>query len=231
MNNQNQFQTLRALRGAPLSCLIALAIRHTPTGVMQLCADTGYKKDVIREGLLVLQSLAFATKVARFDAWQLTDIGYQLPLLPQEGAKIEGDKIALDPLTTITTIYGVLSPAREIVAVVETEGDKIALDSPQGFQQVIHRETAQPVDSSPEYNQTLEALHQAGIRGKKADELAKLEWVTPEYIQAHVKKALDDGQRLGLAIYRMECGDETPEEPLETRNKYIGGKYAEYIEH
>jgi len=56
----------------------------------------------------------------------------------------------------------------------------------------------------------MQALKKEGIRKPKANNLARLSWVTEEYIRAHVRQAIEvEGQTLGLAIWRMER-KETP---------------------
>ncbi len=77
--------------------------------------------------------------------------------------------------------------------------------------------------------ENLATLHARGIMGKKADKIARLDWVTPDYINAHVDLVIDEGNRLGLAIRRMEDGDPAPEPEVDERAKYVTGKYAKLI--
>ena len=68
-------------------------------------------------------------------------------------------------------------------------------------------------------------LYSQGIMGKKAEQLSQLEWVTAEYIKAHVAKVKADGNGLGLAICRMECHDliETRDAVEIDRDRYRKG--------
>jgi hypothetical protein len=60
---------------------------------------------------------------------------------------------------------------------------------------------------SERIQENLQALKKAGIHGIKAKNIARLHWVTAEYIQEHVKQAVEiDEQTIGLAIWRMEHG-------------------------
>lgn len=75
-------ELLRALRGAPLSCLHALRIAHpTPLDRTQLCMMTNYKKDEVTEAMRLLCDLyGFATRLGRYAGWILTQVGAQLHL-------------------------------------------------------------------------------------------------------------------------------------------------------
>ena len=55
--------------------------------------------------------------------------------------------------------------------------------------------------------ENLETLMKVGITREKAQNLARLHWVTKEYIEAQVYQAVTkEKQLLGLAIWRMEHG-------------------------
>lgn len=64
-----------------------------------------------------------------------------------------------------------------------------------------------------EEKECLAALHAAGIFGGKAEKLALLDWVDPDYIKAHVTaaKGEDFDRPVGMAIYRMETNQPAPE--------------------
>jgi len=57
------------------------------------------------------------------------------------------------------------------------------------------------------------ALRAAGIIGRKAALLSACDWITPEYIQAHIRQAQSEGwdNPAGMAIYRMESNLPAPE--------------------
>jgi hypothetical protein len=55
--------------------------------------------------------------------------------------------------------------------------------------------------------QNLATLKKAGIHKPKANNLARLSYVTPDYIQDQVYQAVEiEKQSIGLAIWRMEHG-------------------------
>lgn len=130
-------ELLRALRGAPLSCLHALRIAHpTPLDRIQLCMMTNYKKDEVTEAMRLLCDLyGFATRLGRYAGWILTQVGAQLHLpgfqqvlTPETPRALgEGDFSAFPPSSS-SGLY--ISSSSEIVQTTTTttssEGGKIA---------------------------------------------------------------------------------------------------------
>ena len=83
------------------------------------------------------------------------------------------------------------------------------------------------VKTPEEIAECLDALHSAGIFGGKAEKLADLNWITPEYIRAHVAQVQVEkwDRPLGMAIYRMETQQPAPE--LEENGHVVGCMCAE----
>ena len=53
----------------------------------------------------------------------------------------------------------------------------------------------------------LVTLKKIGVTREKANNLARLDWVTREYIEAHYRQAVEvEHQSVGLAIWRIEHG-------------------------
>ena len=77
---QNPLTLLRALKGAPMSCLVAMQIAQQPVGAAWLESATGYSNQAITKALQVLRELQVATQVGRFDGWVLLEQGQQLVL-------------------------------------------------------------------------------------------------------------------------------------------------------
>jgi hypothetical protein len=71
---------LRALRGAPLSCLLALALTRRPSGSGWLTTLTGYRKDSVAAALRLLEQLGLAQSEGRYDGWRLTAGAWELSL-------------------------------------------------------------------------------------------------------------------------------------------------------
>jgi hypothetical protein len=83
------------------------------------------------------------------------------------------------------------------------------------------------------------ALLQAGIFEPAASELARLPYVNPEYIAAHVEAALNLKWGLGTAIYRMRYGWSAPprigvrrkeEDPVIQRQREVEAKIRKFRE-
>ncbi len=76
---------LRALKGAPLSCLVALALANRSVGVLWLAGMTGYAKQAVTSAMQTLAQFGLAEQTNRYDGWRLTVSAAQLPLftLPQ----------------------------------------------------------------------------------------------------------------------------------------------------
>jgi hypothetical protein len=76
-----------------------------------------------------------------------------------------------------------------------------------------------------------------GVYARKARQLAKLPWVTPEYVQAHVDLAKSEkwDKPVGMAIYRIESeapmphATEREDADYRERHKYATGLYAKYF--
>jgi hypothetical protein len=87
----------------------------------------------------------------------------------------------------------------------------------------------------------LDALHRAGIMGKMAAELCRLEHVTPALIQAHARYVRQHGMSKGILICRIRendpiAGEEEKEEEQEeteaqNRRRYITGYLSKYVIH
>jgi len=77
----------------------------------------------------------------------------------------------------------------------------------------------------------LKALHQGGIYAEKAEMLSRLEWVTVEYIQAHIEAVKHEkwDRPLGMAIHRMETNQPVPEISLEAQPEEKQNVWGEFL--
>lgn len=89
------------------------------------------------------------------------------------------------------------------------------------------------------FAQSYRALRQAGIFEPSASQLARLPYVNPQYIAAHVEAALKAGYGLGTAIYRMRHGWDAPprvgarrkeEDPVIQRQREVEAKIRKFKE-
>ena len=136
---------LRALRGAPLSCMVALYMTYPkPQGRAALVDMTRYGRDEITRAMNLLVNIyQLAARVTRFEGWCLTANGYQMRLpffsaLFAESsprALSEGEKIAFDASSSSSFIdSSVLNSELKTTTTPEREGEKIALDPlPEGL--------------------------------------------------------------------------------------------------
>lgn len=91
----------------------------------------------------------------------------------------------------------------------------------------------------PNFLACMDTLREYCVVGRKAEQIAELEWVTPEYIRAHMEQTRQEGDELkspvGLAVYRIQEGAPLPKKRVrrdeDDRSRYITGKYADIIQH
>jgi hypothetical protein len=191
MNIDEPLSLLRQLKGCPLSVLFALAIAHQPVGERWLIQVTGYSQNMVRNALGYLNEISLAQRNGRYDAWVLCDGVRQLPLmaelLPSQGFQPAGESINDSPDDSSSSSSFIV-------------GNEVSMGKKK------KKAKRESLNDSPD--PIIEELHNCGIMGKKAIDLAKLEWMTIPYIKAHFEKYREgnyDG--LGLLICRLECHD------------------------
>lgn len=220
----NPLALLRMLKGCPLSLVMAMVIAHQPVGRAWLVQVTGYSQNVVQQGLEYLEQIGIAARNRRYEGWHLSAGAKALPLVYDFLDAVENESeshlMTLAPSTATTTCY---SRVNDQEAAAET-GESIN-DSPANHSS---------------YALNLAALHDAGIKGKTAADLARLAHVTPRYVRSHAKFAEDRGESTGLLVTRIRDGDPEPKHPkgctcedcdLSRRSRYITGEFAEFILH
>jgi len=220
----NPLALVRMLKGCPLSLVMAMVIARQPVGRAWLEGVTGYSQNVVQKGLAYLEEIGMAARNGRYEGWHLTDGAKALPLVYDFLDALENENeshlMTLVPSTTTTTCYSRVN-SQEAAA-----------------------ETGESFNDSPSNNSSyalnLAALHDAGIKGKTAADLARLAHVTPRYIRSHAKFAEDRGDGTGLLVTRIRDGDPEPKHPKDCtcedceqsrRSRYITGEFAEFIQH
>jgi hypothetical protein len=221
MQFENPMTFVRAIKGAPSSVLWALMFTKQMMTALELQQWTGYKGDNLTVALRLLVDLGWVVARSSRGPWALAE-GRQLPLmdffLEENGSdkkfeKPESDLIGFRDGVVDDGTIKVFSPT--ITTTSLTSG------------------RATPIKSESENTREkacFALLAEAGIHGKKAKQLVKLDWVTPEYIQAHfeqVKRETWDNPQ-GMMIYRIE--GEVPAESAPAEKTYgvktvDGGKY------
>lgn len=110
MSFQFSEDMVRTLKGAPLSCLLILAMERQPVSAQFLERRTGYSDKSVNSALLLLGDMGLATRNARYQ-WQIAGNATQLPLmndlLPAPDPEEESPSIPLhDPEKNIQGVGG-----------------------------------------------------------------------------------------------------------------------------
>lgn len=213
---EDPLKMVRNLKGAPLSCLVVLHLVNQPVTAKFLCRHTGYSDHSITNALALLEDYQLAMGDTHRSNWRLTNGARQLPLMPEllEHEISDREKRDSKPATTATT------------AIEESEAAEGAALNWNREKRDSDRENRDP---------TVQALRAAGIGEPTASRLAVMEHVNPEYVYAHALKARTDKISTSLLIHRIRCrcGDPMPDDGDSEghRQRYVVGKYAEYINH
>lgn len=200
------FTKVRGLKGAPLSCLIVMAMVGQPVTAEFLERHTGYTDKPVNTALLLLQDLGLITRNERY-AWRIAINVSQLPLmiLPDEN---EPD-IAQD-----SAEFDQQSPNIEITDTTRnnSESEKFRLPtssrsidlSTNEFKDLPLLDMADPEKFRVAEN--LKACDRFGIGEPKRSSISKLMHVNSRMIYFHCSDVLAAGLRIGAAIKRLERG-------------------------
>lgn len=150
---------LRDLKGAPLSCLIALYIEHPhPVGQRALQMLTAFSKDAVSKAMNVLVNLHhLASRVGRYESWCLTTKGIQLrlPLFLALSENVsprapgEGEKNALE-MVVGSGLY--LSSSNDLVQTTTTTTEREGVFSafPNASARIMPNENGLRADALPQ---------------------------------------------------------------------------------
>ena len=179
--------TLRALKGAPLSIIIAMVLAQQPVGEKWLVSITGYSPNTVRTGLSFLEETQMVGRNGRYSGYVLMDKAIQLPLTEVEPG--ERQKLTLDPITTTTFNKYEDENSEEKAAAVKAGASKIDA-------------------------RLISLMHEEGIMEPTASQLLEFPWVTEEYLVAHFEKARKDKTPVALLIHRLRSHDPKPKREL-----------------
>ena len=233
-----------ALKGLPTS-LVAL-LRNYPQPVTQahLCDMLNSTDKTMSSALHKLEAFQILSHCSK--GWSVTVhivlLGFSLPewlqvavepVKPVKKPVTKGRKISdSSPLTTSSTGIKYLTnlkPEKNLLPVLDLEPETELKPEP---------EPELRSEDSREFRECRQAALQAGIEEPRASNLAKLPHVSVELIEGHVAAALLEGQKIGLGIYRIEHN--WPVKMLKAtkisrdlcvRQKYVTGRYADFIQH
>jgi len=201
---------IRGLKGAPISCLMAMLLVRRVMNMAELVRVTGYSDKSVNDALLILVDFGLATRNGRY-GWQLADGVAQLPL-----TTLGDDEPAAEPAIVPAEQAAIeVSPVEEFSTSDEnspvTEKDTESFRIPPLV--VSSSLTRLDLDQDPlldsradteklRVNQAFAALERAGVMEPKRSRLAAMPHVTAELVRYHVQTA----DNIRLAIWRIEHG-------------------------
>jgi len=185
---------LRALKGAPLSIIIAMMIARQKVGEGWLISMTGYSQNTIRTAMKFLLETQIVIRIGRYDGYTLSEGVTQLPLETNQISD-PGESKTDSPVTVTTTT---------------TFNKKDKRKSEEKEAVVIEGESK--IDSR------LQIIYDAGIREPTASRLIKLAWVDEEYLKNHIEKANKDKTQIGLLIHRIRSHDPMPKKEFDNQD-------------
>lgn len=211
---ENPQLTLRSLKGAPLSVLLALRLAEAPLPQKALTLWTGYSDKTVAAALDLLVNMGLAAAHGRGQGWSLAPAA--VPLLqalagataaPTETEEADTAVTNDDPDTAVPP-----TPPTRKISGSNTPRRKFSVSAPSSSVEILStgqsRKEKRP--SAAEKPPVFYLLRQAGIGISMSDTLSQLAWVTVPYAQAHLDKIRRDGHPLNYAIHRMREGDAPP---------------------
>lgn len=239
-----------ALKGLPTSIAALLCKYAQPVTQAHLCDMFNSSDKTMSRALHRLQEFQILTHSD--EGWSVTVhvalLGFNLPEwlqaavapdVPVEKSVEKGRKISdSSPLTTSST-----SSNRSLTN-LKTEKNLLLEElepEPESEQESRADPNEKPKprsENSREFQECRQAALAAGIDEPKASTLARMPHVSVEMIEYHVATALQENQKIGLGIYRIEHN--RPIKKLQRseksqgfyeRQRYVTGKYAEFINH
>lgn len=203
MDKRAVIDTIRPLKGAPLSILIALLLLRGSMTANDLEVATGYSDKPITMGLKLLEAKGYLQNNGQLNGWSIKT-GAQLPL-------------PLQSLADLSTAYpqesvedrrnsDLLPPPPPYI-----EGSK-RIKAAEGGEGAEDRRNSDLLKNN---SVTFEICRQFGVGKRKAEELAALPWSTPAYITAifrhyQTRDDLTPRNRIAYAIQAISDQDEAP---------------------
>jgi len=183
MQTINPLTAIRSLKGAPLSCLVALMFSGQPVGKDWLSRVTGYSDKPVSAALSYLLEMGFVITAGRYESWSINSQAIQLP---------EPSQITLPASSRNNSVS---SPTTTALINKELKEREVVVDKPR----------------SRNFSESHKLLQFARVGEPMATILADMDHVTPYYVAAHYIKAKTEKTRIGLFIHRMQSNDPAPE--------------------
>lgn len=226
---------VRTLKGAPLSCLLILAIERQPVSAQYLERRTGYSDKSVNSALLLLGDMGMATRNARYQ-WQIANNATQLPLMndllpapeeepldpsfvPTEQGRQNGGEQETEGVGEIPSRKNSESENFRVTNPKKAENDdknpieseNFRVDCPSSSTRSINLESSKGLlDSRAETEKfrvdILAVLDEFGVGEPKRSQLAGQDWITSRIARYHLETCAD----VALAIWRIEHGWRVP---------------------
>lgn len=204
MKIENPMRFVRELKGAPLSIVVLLALTGQALSNQAICAGTGYSDKTTAGALDYLAEVGMVVRAA--GGWRIAE-GVQLAL-PMGSAQIaDTEEITAKAPSTLSNSDDScgsrkISDSEPLVNIVVNTIDLNKEDLTTNY---INGE------ESEKFRLCLEAMAEVGIQAtEKTRELARKEHVDALYILSHAEQVKREGQKVGLAIWRMAKGMPRP---------------------
>ena len=233
---------VRELRGSPLTVLVACILLEqsgqTPITAQLLKDVTGYKDHTITDSLRALESPMRQLVIRCHGGCRLAS-GFQLPLeLHRPDVLTESTELSTAPVDNSDENRDIRGFHNSSSSSFTSKTNSFLLEEEE--EEGKNRDI-RGFDANPDFEENHKLLRANGVGEPKATKLAQLRHVTPKYIAAHLAAIKDTKLSIGTAIYRIEH-QWTPDPNLlppapakhmstDDGERYLGGKYAEWIEH
>ena len=186
MQNINPLTALRSLKGAPLSCLVALIFANQPVGKEWLARVTGYSDKPVAAAMDYLLEMGFVIHGGRCN-WRIHHDFYPLPLAnPHLISEVTRKNPDFLPSTSAS-----------IVESINTVKNKV--------------EEKEAPPAIRENSESIHIMKLAGIGNPTLTKLANQDHITPFYVLAHTLQAKKEKKPTGLLIHRMRSEDPAPQ--------------------
>lgn len=216
--------TLRALKGAPLSILIAMFLAKQPVGESWLISVTGYSQNTVRKGCNFLLETQMVQRNGRYNGYVLSKGAMQLPLGMAELGESQNLTLPTPPTTTTLNKYeDDFSEGKEAVVSNGRSENDSRLESPSTGPSVEARSRPNNSFRMTEKDSRLVLLYSAGVMEPTASRLLEKDWVTKDYLEAHIEKANRENTPIPLLIHRIQSHDPKPTGPLRDADAFRRG--------
>ncbi len=196
---------VRTLKGAPISCLMLMAMIGQPVSAQYLERNSGYSDKSVGAALLLLQDYGLITRNERY-VWRIAINVRQLPLMVLSDEEMDQTDLQVE--------CEVEAAPNEIQGNLDKNGGTRKFSDSENFR--VHS-SSRSIDlttkeltelpllgaADPEnfrVAENLEACDRFGIREPKRSTISKLKFVNPRMISFHCSTVKD----IALAIWRIE---------------------------